>query len=147
MTLHQKEEMIKKEFKILKNWEDKYEYLIDLGKKLSNKSPMFRSEDKLIHGCQSQVWLEAKLNGSRVFFEADSDALLTRGMAAIMVQVYSGLFPFEIIYSNTNFLYEIGFHTFLSPTRANGMFLFLKKIKFYAVAFNTKVSVRLNGRI
>ncbi|WP_185857242.1 SufE family protein [Blattabacterium cuenoti] len=147
MNLHKKEEIIKKEFKILKNWEEKYEYLIDLGKKLSNKSPIFRSEDKLIHGCQSKVWLEAKFNESRIFLDADSDALLPRGMAALMIRVYSGLFPFEIICSNANFIYEIGFQTFLSPIRANGMFLFLKKIKFYAIAFHTKVSINLNGRI
>ncbi|WP_341654881.1 SufE family protein [Blattabacterium cuenoti] len=147
MTLRQKEEIVKKKFKILKNWEEKYEYLIDLGKKLSNKSTNFRSEDKLIHGCQSKVWLKAKLNGSRIFFEADSDALLPRGMAALMIQVYSGLFPFEIIYSNAHFIYEIGFQTFLSPIRANGMFLFLKKIKFYAIALNSKISVSLRGRI
>ncbi|AFJ90940.1 SufE family protein [Blattabacterium sp. (Blaberus giganteus)] len=147
MTLHKKEEIIKKEFKILKNWEEKYEYLIDLGKKLSKKSPEFRSKDKLIHGCQSKVWLEAKFNGSRIFFEADSDALLPKGMAALMIRVYSGLFPFEIISSNVNFIYEIGFQTFLSPIRANGMLLFLKKIKFYAIAFNAKISVSLNGRI
>ncbi|WP_185861191.1 SufE family protein [Blattabacterium cuenoti] len=147
MTLHKKEKIIKNEFNILKNWEEKYEYLIDLGKKLSNKSLEFRSEDKLIHGCQSRVWLDAQLNGSRIFFEADSDALLPKGMAALMIRVYSGLFPFEIISSNTNFIYEIGFQTFLSPIRANGMFLFYKKIKFYAIAFNAKISVSLNGRI
>ncbi|WP_185856675.1 SufE family protein [Blattabacterium cuenoti] len=146
MTLRQKEEIIKNEFQILKNWEEKYEYLIDLGKKLSTKSTKFRSEDKLIYGCQSKVWLKAKLNGPRIFFEADSDALLPRGMAALMIQVYSGLFPFEIIYSNANFIYEIGFQTFLSPIRANGMLLFLKKIKFYAIALNSKISVSL-GRI
>ncbi|WP_341658238.1 SufE family protein [Blattabacterium cuenoti] len=146
MTLRQKEEIVKKEFQILKNWEEKYEYLIDLGKKLSKKSTNFRSEDKLIHGCQSKVWLKAKLNGSRIFFEADSDALLPRGMASLMIQVYSGLFPFEIIYSNANFIYEIGFQTFLSPIRANGMLLFLKKIKFYSIALNSKTSVSL-GRI
>ncbi|WP_341657426.1 SufE family protein [Blattabacterium cuenoti] len=146
MTLRQKEEIVKKEFQFLKNWEEKYEYLIDLGKKLSNKSKNFRSEDKLIYGCQSKVWLKAKLNGSRIFFEADSDALLPRGMAALMIQVYSGLFPFEIIYSNAHFIYEIGFQTFLSPIRANGMLLFLKKIKFYAIALNSKISVSL-GRI
>ncbi|WP_185857878.1 SufE family protein [Blattabacterium cuenoti] len=147
MTLHKREEIIKKEFQVLKNWEEKYEYLIDLGKRLSKKSPIFRSEDKLIHGCQSKVWLEAKFNKSRIFFDADSDALLPRGMAALMIQVYSGLFPFDIIYSNANFIYEIGFQTFLSPTRANGILLFLKKIKFYAIAFNAKISIRLNSQI
>ncbi|WP_185853255.1 SufE family protein [Blattabacterium cuenoti] len=147
MTLHKKEEIIKKKFHLLKNWEEKYEYLIDLGKKLPKKSDEFRSDEKLIHGCQSKVWLNAELKGSRIFFDADGDALLPRGMAALMIRVYSGLYPFEIIYSNANFIYEIGFQTFLSPIRANGMLLFLKKIKFYAIAFNAKISIGLNGRI
>ncbi|WP_185862063.1 SufE family protein [Blattabacterium cuenoti] len=146
MTLQKKEEIIKKEFYILNNWEEKYEYLIDLGNKLPKKSDKFRSKDKLINGCQSRVWLEAKLKGLRVFFNADSDALLPRGMAALMIRVYSGLFPFEIIYSNADFIYEIGFQTFLSPIRANGILLFLKKIKFYAIAFNAKISVGLNEK-
>ncbi|AWU43574.1 SufE family protein [Blattabacterium sp. (Cryptocercus kyebangensis)] len=146
MTLQNKEEKIKKELFLLKNWEEKYEYIIDLGKKLSKKSDIFRSEDKLIHGCQSKVWLEAKLRGVRVFFDADSDALLPRGMVALMIRIYSGHFPFEIISSKANFISEIGFRTFLSPIRANGILLFLKKIKFYAIAFNEKISVRLNGK-
>ncbi|WP_185872144.1 SufE family protein [Blattabacterium cuenoti] len=146
MTLHKKEEIIKKEFHILNSWEEKYEYLIDLGKKLPKKSDNFRSNEKLIQGCQSKIWLDAKLKESRIFFSADGDALLPRGMAALMIRVYSGLFPFEIIYSNTNFIYEIGFQTFLSPIRANGMLLFLKKIKLYAIAFNAKISIGLNGK-
>ena len=146
MNLHKKEEIIKKEFHILKNWEDKYEYLIDLGKKLSNRSDKFRSDDKLIYGCQSKVWLEAKLKKSRIFFEADADALLPRGMAALLIRVYSGLFPFEIIHSKSDFIYEIGFQTFLSPIRANGILLFLKKIKFYAIAFNEKIAISLSKK-
>ncbi|AWU39689.1 SufE family protein [Blattabacterium punctulatus] len=145
MTLQNKEEKIKKEFLLLKNWEEKYEYIIDLGKNLPKKSNIFRSEDKLIHGCQSNIWLEAKLKGVRIFFDADSDALLPRGMAAIMIRIYSGHFPFEIISYKANFISEIGFRTFLSPIRANGILLFLKKIKFYAIAFNEKISVSLNG--
>ncbi|WP_185865935.1 SufE family protein [Blattabacterium cuenoti] len=148
MNLYKKEEIIKKEFHLLKNWEEKYEYLIDLGKKLPKKPDEFRSDEKLIYGCQSKVWLDAELKGSRIFFDADGDALLPRGMAALMVRVYSGLFPFEIIYSNTtNFIHEIGFQTFLSPIRANGMLLFLKKIKIYAIALNAKISIGSNDQI
>ncbi|WP_185869532.1 SufE family protein [Blattabacterium cuenoti] len=147
MTLQEKEEIIKKEFQLLNSWEDKYEYLIDLGKELIKKSDSFRTKDKLIYGCQSNVWLEAKLKNSHIFFDADSDAILPRGMAALMIRVYSGLSPFDIIYSNANFIYEIGFQTFLSPIRANGIALLLKKIKYYALAFNTKVTVGLNGKI
>ncbi|WP_185858811.1 SufE family protein [Blattabacterium cuenoti] len=149
MTLHKKEEIIKKEFYILKNWEEKYEYLIEIGKNLPKKSDIFRSEDKLINGCQSKVWLDARLENRRIFFDADSEAILPRGIAALMIRVYSGLFPFEIISSNANFIYEIGFQTFLSPIRANGIFLFLKKIKFYAIAFNAQISFgsNVNDRI
>ncbi|WP_185881825.1 SufE family protein [Blattabacterium cuenoti] len=147
MTLQDREERIKKEFSFLKNWEEKYEYLIDLGRKLPKKSDKFRSEDKLIYGCQSKVWLDAKLKDKLVFFDADSDALLPKGMAALMINVYSGHYPFEIVSSKANFISEIGFQTFLSPIRANGMLLFLKKIKLYAIAFNAKLSVSLNGKI
>ncbi|WP_185862620.1 SufE family protein [Blattabacterium cuenoti] len=147
MTLQDREERIKKEFYFLKNWEEKYEYLIDLGRKLPKKSDKFRSEDKLIYGCQSKVWLDAKLKEKLVFFDADSDALLPKGMAALMISVYSGNSPFEIVSSKANFIYEIGFQTFLSPIRANGILLFLKKIKLYAIAFNAKLSVSLNGKI
>ncbi|WP_238784223.1 SufE family protein [Blattabacterium cuenoti] len=146
ISLRKKEETIKKEFNQLNSWEEKYEYLIDLGGNLSKKSDEFRSDKRLIHGCQSRIWLDAEIKESRIFFDADGDALLPRGMAALMIYVYSGVFPFEIIYSNANFIYEIGFQTFLSPIRANGMFLFLKKIKFYAMAFNTKISIELNNK-
>ncbi|WP_185868950.1 SufE family protein [Blattabacterium cuenoti] len=144
MTLNKREKIIKKEFHVLKNWEEKYEYLIDLGNKLPKKSDDFRSDEKLIHGCQSKVWMDAQLKKYRIFFEADGDALLPRGMVALMIRIYSGLLPFEIINSNANFIYEIGFQSFLSPIRANGMLLFLKKIKFYAIAFNAKISIGLN---
>ncbi|WP_185864390.1 SufE family protein [Blattabacterium cuenoti] len=146
MTLQKREEIIKKEFEVLNNWEEKYEYLIDLGRKLPKKPKEFRTDDKLINGCQSKVWLEAKLkNDFRISFDADSDALLPRGMVAIIIRLYSELFPFEIIYSNTNLISQIGFQTFLSPIRANGILLFIKKIKFYAIAFNAKISVGLNN--
>ncbi|WP_185851880.1 SufE family protein [Blattabacterium cuenoti] len=149
MTLQDKEERIKKEFFLLKNWEEKYEYLIDLGRNLPKKSYEFRSEDKLIHGCQSQVWLEAQLKGLRIFFDADSDALLPRGMAALMIRLYSGHLPFEILSSKTNFISEIGLKTFLSPIRSNGILLFIKKIKLYAIAFHAKISASasLNGKV
>ncbi|WP_185859810.1 SufE family protein [Blattabacterium cuenoti] len=147
MTLQDREERIKKEFSFLKNWEEKYEYLIELGRKLPKKSDKFRSEDKLIYGCQSKVWLDAKLKEKLVFFDADSDALLPKGMAALMISVYSGRSPFEIVSAKANFISEIGFQTFLSPIRANGILLFLKKIKLYAIAFNAKLSVSLNGKI
>ncbi|WP_185850915.1 SufE family protein [Blattabacterium cuenoti] len=146
MKLQDKEEKIKKEFFLLKNWEEKYEYLIDLGKKLPKKSDIFRSEDKLINGCQSKVWLEAKLKGKFVFFEADSDALLTRGMVYIMINIYSGLLPDEIISAKSDFIYEMGFTTFLSPIRANGILLLFKKIKLYAIVLNAKIAMNFNKK-
>ncbi|WP_185855981.1 SufE family protein [Blattabacterium cuenoti] len=147
MTLQEKEEEIKKEFILLKDWEEKYEYLIDLGRNLPEKSIDFRSDDKLIYGCQSQVWLGAQLKGVRVFFDADSDALLPRGMAALMIRLYSGQIPFEIISSNANFISEIGLKTFLSPIRSNGLFLFLKKIKLYAICFQEKISIQTSRKV
>ncbi|WP_185873773.1 SufE family protein [Blattabacterium cuenoti] len=142
MTLKNQKEWIKKKFFLFNNWEEKYEYIIYLGKNLKKKSDKFRSKDKLIYGCQSKVWLEAKLIGKRIFFDADSDALLPKGMVALMISVYSGHFPFEIISSNDNYISEIGLKTFLSPNRANGIFLFLKKIKLYAIAFNELLSIK-----
>ncbi|WP_185855444.1 SufE family protein [Blattabacterium cuenoti] len=141
MTLEKREKIIKNEFNIINNWEDKYKYLIKLGNILKKKTDEFRSEDKLIHGCQSQVWVEAKLKNKRVFFDADSDALIPKGIAALMIRMYSGLHPIEIVYSNYNFIYEIGFNNFLSPIRANGIVLLLKKIKLYSVILNTKITV------
>ncbi|WP_185877300.1 SufE family protein [Blattabacterium cuenoti] len=136
MDLERREKEIKKKFESLKDWEKRYRYLIDLGEKLTKKSSDFRSEDKLIHGCQSKVWLEVIFNNNKLFFDADSDALLPKGMAALMIYLYSDLFPYEIVSSNNNLIYELKLTTFLSPIRANGLILLLKKIKHYANYFN-----------
>ncbi|WP_185873236.1 SufE family protein [Blattabacterium cuenoti] len=138
MSLIQREKIVKNEFKSLNNWEEKYQFLIDLGDELKKKSDKFRSNDKLIQGCQSMVWLEAKFKNKKIFFYADSDALLPKGMIALMIKLYSGLFPDEIINSNNSIIYEIGLTTFLSPIRSNGLLLFLKKIKFYSKYFSKK---------
>ncbi|WP_185877821.1 SufE family protein [Blattabacterium cuenoti] len=132
MNLLQREKMIKYEFESINGWEEKYQFLIDLGDELKKKSDEFRSNDKLIDGCQSKVWLDAKLKNKRIFFYADSDALLPKGMIVLIIKLYSGLFPKEIIHSNNNIIYEIGLTTFLSPIRSNGILLFLNKIKFYS---------------
>ncbi|WP_185868440.1 SufE family protein [Blattabacterium cuenoti] len=141
MNLKERENRIKNVFKNLTSWEDKYEYLIDLGNSLKKKSSEFRSNDKLIQGCQSNVWLEATLKNNRLFFEADSEAILPKGMISLMIRLYSGLNPLEIIYADSNIISEIGLDTFLTPIRANGIILFFKKIKFYAFAFNYKINL------
>ncbi len=144
MNLKYRKKKIKENFKLLENWENRYEYLIDLGNKLKKKSDKFRSKDKLIYGCQSNLWLEAKYNKKRIFFDADSDALLPRGIAALIIYLYSGLLTTEIINSNYDFISEIGFSNFLSPNRSNGMILLVKKIKLYSINFEYKNSVENN---
>ncbi|WP_185872689.1 SufE family protein [Blattabacterium cuenoti] len=137
MTLKDKEQKIKQEFDQLHDWQDKYEYILYLGNSLPKQDNTFRTEDKLIYGCQSKVWLDAKLIGMKIIFDADSDALIPKGLIAIMINVYSGRYPFEIISSKANFISDIGFNNFLTPIRSNGLLLFLKKIKFYAQYFST----------
>lgn len=109
------------------NWEERYEHIINIGKSLPKISE--RSEDKLIVGCQSKVWISAHLRNGNIIFLADSDAILPSGIAALMIRVYSDRSPKEIIHAKINF---IGLNEFLSPIRTNGMFSMINKIKFYA---------------
>ncbi|WP_185882861.1 SufE family protein [Blattabacterium cuenoti] len=136
-SLKEREKIIVKKFRIFQNWEEKYEYLIELGKKLKKK-PNIRSNNKLIYGCQSKVWIDSTFDKGRIFFKADSDALLPKGLVSIMIYIYSGLPPYEIISSNYHFISKIGFQNFLSPIRANGIILFIKRIKLYAFYFDKK---------
>ncbi|YBU88263.1 MAG: SufE family protein [Candidatus Walczuchella monophlebidarum] len=123
------------EFSIFDNWEDKYIYLIELGKKLKTIPSYLRSEDKLILGCNSRVWLHAYVKQNKIFFQASSDAIIPRGIIALMLRIYSGRFLDHIIYSEPEFLLKIGLSSFLSPIRANGMEAMFKQIKQYAMAF------------
>lgn len=121
------------DFALFDDWEGRYEYLIELGKKLPKIPDDLRTENNLIRGCQSQVWLYAYKKKGRIFFQADSDAIIPRGIVALMLRIYSGRFPDQIIHSDPLFLSEIGFNSFLSPTRANGMEAMFKQIKQYSL--------------
>lgn len=129
------EQQIIEEFSIYDDWLDKYEYLIELGKSLPQITENKRLETNLINGCQSRVWLAADYVEGKIVFTADSDAIITKGIISLLIRVFSGRTPKEIIDADLNFIKEIGLEQNLSPTRANGLLAMIKKIKFYAMAF------------
>jgi cysteine desulfuration protein SufE len=128
------------EFGLFDNWTDKYEYLIDIGKSLPMIDAQYRTEDHLIKGCQSRVWLRAELNDQdMVEFTADSEAVITKGIIALLIRVLSGHTPDEIAHARLHFIDEIGLKEHLSPTRSNGLVHMVKKMKMYGLAFTAKV--------
>ena len=139
MTIQQKQAEIVDEFSFFDDWQQRYEYLIELGKSLPEMTEEKKTAGKLVKGCQSNVWLDAKIEDDVLKFEADSDAILPKGIAALLVRVYSHQNPTEILSSNEKFIEEIGLQEFLSPTRANGLLAMIKQIKFYAIAFRAKM--------
>ncbi len=138
MTIQNIQKEIIDEFSFFEDWQQKYEYLIELGKSLKPLPENEKTSDRLIKGCQSQVWLKANMDEDKIVFEADSDAILPKGIAALLVRLYSGQKPEEIMASDENFLHEIGLQEFLSPTRANGTLAMIKQIKLYAIALKMK---------
>jgi cysteine desulfuration protein SufE len=138
MTIKDKQNEIVSEFAFLEDWEQKYEYIIDLGKELKPLPPEKKIENNLIKGCQSQVWIDAHFEDEKLFFDADSDGILPKGIASILVSIYSGHSSDEIINSDFDFISQIGLQEFLSPSRANGLMAMTKQIKFYAVAYQLK---------
>lgn len=135
MSIKEVEQQIVEEFSVFTDWLDKYEYLIDLGRTLPMIKDSGREEKNLIKGCQSRVWLAADYVDGKIWFTADSDAIITKGIISLLVRVFSGRTPQEIIDADLNFIKEIGLEENLSPTRANGLLSMIKQIKFYAVAF------------
>ena len=138
MTVADKQAEIVDEFSFFDDWQQRYEYLIDLGKSLPEMPESQKDRGKLVKGCQSNVWLDAKMVDNIIQFEADSDAILPKGIAALLVRVYSGQKPEDILQSDEQFIEKIGLQEFLSPTRANGLLAMIKQIKFYAIAFKAK---------
>lgn len=126
------------EFSGLEEWMDKYNYLIDLGKELPMIDPAFRKEEYLIRGCQSRVWLNADLSDGRIYYTADSDAIITKGIAALMIRVFSGHTPDEILNADLSFIDKIGLKEHLSPTRSNGMVSMINQMRYYAMAWKVK---------
>ena len=138
MSIKEKQQELIDDFAFLSDWEQKYEYIIDLGKELKGLPEEKKNEDILIKGCQSQVWLDAELRDGKIFFLADSDGILPKGIISLLVGVYSGHTAEEILAANFDFISKIGLQEFLSPSRANGLASMIKQIKFYAVAYQLK---------
>ena len=128
------------EFSLFEDWIEKYEYIIELGKSIPLIDPKFKTDDNLIKGCQSKVWIHAEIKNNNVLFYADSDAIITKGIIAILIRVFSNQNPKNILESDTKFIDEIGLKEHLSPTRANGLVSMIKQIKIYALAFKNKIN-------
>ena len=125
---------------MFEDWEERYQYMIDLGKTLPLIDEQFKTEDNIIKGCQSKVWVHAEFNDNKIEFTADSDAIITKGIIAILIRVFSNQSPKAIIEANTDFIDEIGLKEHLSPTRANGLVSMIKQLKMYAIAYQTQVN-------
>ncbi|NJM80454.1 MAG: SufE family protein [Flavobacterium sp.] len=138
MTIQAIQDEIVDEFSMFDDWMQRYEYMIELGKTLPLIEEKYKTEDNIIKGCQSKVWVHAEENNGNIVFTADSDAILTKGIIAILIRVFSNQSPQTILDANTNFIDKIGLKEHLSPTRANGLVSMIKKIKMYALAFNAK---------
>jgi cysteine desulfuration protein SufE len=138
MTINEKQDGIIEDFELFDDWMEKYEYIIQLGKELPLIDEQYKTDENLIKGCQSKVWLHADYKDGKLFFTADSDALITKGLVSMVVQVLSGHTPKEIAEAEIYFVDKIGLRSHLSPTRSNGLLSMLKQIKMYAVAFLSK---------
>jgi len=126
------------EFDMFEEWMEKYEHIIDLGKSLPLIEEQFKTDDNLIKGCQSRVWLHAQQENNTVVFTADSDAIMTKGIIALLVRTFSGQQAQEIVDADTEFINQIGLKEQLSPTRANGLLSMVKQMKLYALAFQSQ---------
>jgi cysteine desulfuration protein SufE len=138
MNIKSIQEEIIDEFSMFDEWDERYQYVIDLGKTLPLIDEKYKTEDNIIKGCQSKVWLHAEKKGDEVVFTADSDAILTKGIIAILIRVFSHQKPADILEAETSFIDDIGLKEHLSPTRANGLVSMIKQIKLYALAFQAK---------
>lgn len=138
MTTEDVQKSIVEEFESFSDWTEKYTHLIELSKELDGFREEYRTKSNLIKGCQSQVWLHADYKDGRIFFYADSDAIITKGMIALLIRVLSGREPDEIAGANLWFVEKTGLNSHLSPTRSNGLVSMIKQMKMYALAFKTK---------
>ena len=138
MTINEAQDEVIEEFADLTDWMDKYQMLIDLGNDLSELDEKYKNDSNLIDGCQSRVWLQCDYVDGRLIFTADSDALITKGIIALLIQVLSGQTPQEILDADLYFIDKIGLRQHLSPTRSNGLLSMVKQIKNYAIAYKAK---------
>lgn len=138
MTIKEIQDEIVDEFSMFDDWMQRYEYIIELGKNLPLIEEEFKTEENIIKGCQSKVWLQGEQQGDLIAFTADSDAILTKGIIAILIRVFSNQKPADILEADMDFIDAIGLKEHLSPTRANGLVSMIKNIKMYALAFQAK---------
>lgn len=134
MTIEEKQQEIINDFSIYEDWMDKYEYIIELGKDLPLIDPDKKTEDRLIEGCQSRVWLDARIDNDKIHLTADSDAIITKGIIGLLIRVLDNETPEDIVKSDLHFISDIGLQEHLSPTRANGLLSMVKKIKLLALS-------------
>ena len=139
MTIKDIQNEIIDEFSMFDDWMQRYEYMIELGKSLPLIDESSKTDENLIKGCQSKVWVDAKLEGDKIIFKADSDAIITKGIIAILIRVFSNQTPKAILEADTDFIDEIGLKEHLSPTRANGLVSMVKQLKLYAIAYQTQL--------
>ena len=138
MTINELQDEVIEDFSELSDWMDKYQMLIDLGNELEPLDEQYKTQSNLIDGCQSRVWLQCDEKEGKLYFTADSDALIVKGIIALLIRVVSGHTPQEIIDAELYFIDRIGLHEHLSPTRANGLLAMVQQMKMYALAFQAK---------
>jgi cysteine desulfuration protein SufE len=134
-TIKEIEQALIEDFAMFENWEDKYEYLIDIGKKLKPLDPIYKKEELKIKGCQSSVWVHSYIEDGKVFFEGDSDAMIVKGLVSMMIMVLSGKKPAEIVHAELEFINTIGLSSHLAQTRSNGLRSMIKQMKLEASVF------------
>lgn len=139
MTIQEKQDKIIRQFQLLGDWQERYKYIIKLGQKLPPLDEEHKTDENLVRGCQSQVWLKTDLKEDKIQFSADSDAAITKGLVAMLVHLYSDEKPDEILHTEPHFIKEIGMETHLSPTRSNGLASMVKQMKIYAMAYKSKL--------
>ncbi len=137
MTIQEIQDNIISEFEVFNDWLDKYDYLISLGNDLPAIDPKYKTDEYIINGCQSKVWLRADLSDEKIVFTADSDAIITKGIISLLIRVLSNRAPEEVMNSDLYFIDRIGLRENLSPTRSNGLLAMTKKMKLYALAYYT----------
>jgi len=139
-TIKEIQDEIVEEFELFDDWMQRYEHMIELGKSLPLIEEKYKTEENLIKGCQSKVWVHAEMEDEKLVFTADSDAIITKGIIAILVRAYSNQHPNDILEADNKFIDEIGLKEHLSPTRANGLVSMIKQLKMYAIAYKTQLN-------
>ena len=138
MTIENIQQNLIEDFSFFEDWTQKYEYMIELSKSLDKMDSSLKNDNNLIKGCQSKVWLNAELKNGKINFQADSEAIITKGIIAILLMVFNNKKPDQIIKSDISFIEKIGLKEHLSPNRANGLYSMIKQIKYYAIAYSKK---------